>query len=120
MVHATPSAATEATRNRPAGGDAQPNAAPGNSREKRAAQSARHFTNGVNLYGDGNYAGALAEFEAAYALKPGAGALQNVALCLKALFRYAEAADQLVHLLSNMAPTSRKRTALQCEKPSTS
>ncbi|MGC4089701.1 MAG: PEGA domain-containing protein [Polyangiaceae bacterium] len=59
----------------------------------------RHFRVGVKLYRDTNYPGALAEFEAAYRDKPGPGSLQNVALCLKALFRYAEAATTLRLLL---------------------
>lgn len=58
-----------------------------------------HFRNGVRLYGDGNYAGALAEFEAAYSLKATAASLQNAALCLKALYRYAQAAQTLDMLL---------------------
>jgi hypothetical protein len=60
----------------------------------------RHFKAGTKLYRDGNYAGALAEFEEAYRLKPGAGSLQNVALSQKGLFRYAEAAATLELLLS--------------------
>ena len=60
----------------------------------------RHFKTGTKLYRDGNYAGALAEFEEAYRLKPGAGSLQNVALSQKGLFRYAEAAATLELLLS--------------------
>jgi hypothetical protein len=39
------------------------------------------------------------EFEAAYKKKPGPGSLQNIALCQKALLRYAEAADTLKLLL---------------------
>lgn len=67
-----------------------------------ATRSARrHFKNGVKLYKDTNYKGALAEFEAAYGDKPTAGSLQNVALSLKALFRYAEAADTLGQLLDH-------------------
>jgi hypothetical protein len=64
-----------------------------------AALARRHFKNGVRLHEDENHAGALAEFEAAYRLKPSAASLQNVALSLKALFRYAEAADTLRQLL---------------------
>ncbi len=63
-------------------------------------EAVEHFQNGVKLYQDKNYKGALAEFEAAYQLKPGASSLQNIALCLKALFRYAEAADTLEKLLA--------------------
>ena len=66
-------------------------------------QARRHFRNGVKLYQDTNFAGALAEFEAAYQLKPGHSSLQNVALCQKALFRYGEAADTLRLLLERHA-----------------
>jgi len=63
----------------------------------------RHFRNGIKLFNDNNFQGALAEFEAAFELKPGAGSLQNIALSLKALFRYAEAADKLELLLARHA-----------------
>jgi hypothetical protein len=63
------------------------------------AEARRHFQSGVKLYRDANYPGALAEFEAAYSLKPGPSSLQNVALSQKALFRYGEAADTLKLLL---------------------
>jgi len=63
-------------------------------------EARRHFKSGTKLYRDGNYAGALAEFEEAYRLKPGAGSLQNVALSQKGLFRYAEAAATLEQLLA--------------------
>ena len=74
-----------------------PAAGTGTSADTERAR--RHFKTGVKLYQDGNYNGALAEFEAAYALKPGPGSLQNIALCQKALFRYGEAADSLGRLL---------------------
>jgi hypothetical protein len=59
----------------------------------------RHFENGIKLYQDRHFAGALAEFEAAYAQKPGPSSLKNIALSQKALFRYAEAADTLKKVL---------------------
>jgi len=62
-----------------------------------------HFREGVRLYQDGRYSGALAEFEAAFALKPGPGSLQNIALCQKALLRYAAAVDSLARLLDAYA-----------------
>ena len=68
--------------------------------DERTELARRHFKNGVKLFQDKNYQGALAEFEAAYELKPGASSLQNIALCLKALFRYAEAARKLDLLLA--------------------
>jgi copper chaperone CopZ len=74
---------------------------PGPSETPEAtAEARRHFKLGIKLYQDTNYAGALAEFNAAYAVKPGPGSLQNVALSQKALFRYREAADTLQQLLS--------------------
>jgi hypothetical protein len=63
----------------------------------------RHFKAGTKLYRDGNYGGALAEFEEAYRLKPGSGSLQNVALSQKGLFRYSEAAATLEQLLARHA-----------------
>ena len=81
-----------------------------------ATQSARrHFRVGVKLYRDANYPGALAEFEAAYRDKPGPGSLQNVALSLKALFRYAEAAATLRLLLERHAAelSDSERAAMQ-------
>ncbi len=65
-----------------------------------AATGARdHFRRGMRLYQDGNYSGALAEFQASYRLKPAGSTLQNIALCQKQLFRYAEAAESLSVLL---------------------
>jgi hypothetical protein len=85
-------------------GEAQPSASSTPPAEPSAADATasarRHFHLGVKLYRDANYKGALAEFEAAYRDKPGPGSLQNVALSLKALFRYAEAAGALRLLLS--------------------
>ncbi len=63
----------------------------------------RHFKAGTKLYRDGNYGGALAEFEEAYRRKPGAGSLQNVALSQKGLFRYSEAATTLEQLRTRHA-----------------
>lgn len=54
-------------------------------------EGVRHFRTGVRLFKDGNFSGALAEFEEAHRLRPTASALQNIALCQKALFRYSEA-----------------------------
>lgn len=80
------------------GADAKPEAA-----DPQTLEARRHFKTGTKLYRDGNYAGALAEFEEAYRLKPGAGSLQNVALSQKGLFRYSEAASSLELLLARHA-----------------
>jgi hypothetical protein len=81
--------------------------------DAKTTEARRHFKNGVKLYQDQNYAGALAEFEAAYEDKPGPGSLQNVALCQKALVRYAEAADTLTLLLERHGSdlTEEEKTA---------
>jgi len=82
----------------------------------RAAR--HHFANGVRLYQDANYSAALIEFEAANELKPGAASLQNIALCQKALFRYAAAAATLDLLLSNHGGTlpPAERDAVEAAK----
>jgi copper chaperone CopZ len=91
---AAPALAQEAAEAKPAPVDAP--AAP----DQPTLDARRHFKAGTKLYRDGNYGGALAEFEEAYRLKPGAGSLQNVALSQKGLFRYAEAAATLEQLLT--------------------
>jgi hypothetical protein len=58
----------------------------------------RHFRAGVGLFQGGNFSGALAEFQASQQLRPTASALQNIALCQKALFRYVEATATLEKL----------------------
>ncbi len=72
----------------------------------------RHFRAGVALYQGGNYNGALAEFQASQQLRPTASALQNVALCQKALFRYVEAIEtleKLLQLYGDKLPTGEKK-----------
>lgn len=78
---------------------AEPEPANSAASVEATAEARRHFKLGIKLYQDTNYPGALAEFEAAYAAKPGPGSLQNIALCQKALFRYREAAATLEQLL---------------------
>jgi hypothetical protein len=79
----------------------QPNDAPPvDLPDSATLEARRHFKSGTKLYRDGNYGGALAEFEEAYRLKPGAGSLQNVALSQKGLFRYSESAATLEQLLA--------------------
>jgi len=63
----------------------------------------RHFTNGVHLFEDRNFAGALVEFEASFQLNATAAALQNIAVCQKGLFRYAEAISTLERMLRDFA-----------------
>jgi hypothetical protein len=98
-------------------GDAAP--AEPNEQDAKTLEARRHFKAGVKLYQDGTYAAALAEFESAYENKPSPGSLQNVALCQKALLRYAEATDTLRRLLERHGAElseeekTAARTALQ-------
>jgi hypothetical protein len=59
-----------------------------------------HFQNGVKLFNSRNWQGALAEFDAAYRLRPGPSSLKNIALCQKELFRYTDAVDTLKKVLA--------------------
>jgi hypothetical protein len=56
------------------------------------AAARQYFKRGVELYDKKQYQPALESFRAAYAEKPSPGIKQNVALCLKGLGRYVEAA----------------------------
>ena len=65
----------------------------------------QHMDNGVKLFADHNYPAAIAEFQAAYQLKPKASPLINVALCYKAQFKYPKAIETLEEALSKHADT---------------
>jgi tetratricopeptide (TPR) repeat protein len=72
----------------------------------------QHMENGVKLFQDKNYAAALLEFEAAYAQKPKASPLLNVALAHKAMFAYPKAIAALEKALNahgdSMDPADKK------------
>src|SRR5439155_8508349 len=53
------------------------------------------FDQAVALFNDGDFGGALAEFEASNKIRPSAGVLYNVGLTQKALYRYDEALASL-------------------------
>ncbi len=82
-----------------AAGDPSPSAAPPSDSYKQ------HMTNGVKLFNDGNFAAAIAEFEAAYAERPRASPLVNLALCHKSLFHYPKAIAALELALGTHAST---------------
>ncbi len=65
------------------------------------AEAARtHFSTGVRLYDAHDYAAALAEFQAAYAVKRSPQIKRNIALCLRGLGRHPEAIDALEEMLA--------------------
>lgn len=73
--------------------------APAAQEDPKTSEARTHFQNGVKLFNSKNWQGALAEFDAAYKLKPGPSSLKNIALCQKELFRYTDAVDTLKKLL---------------------
>ncbi len=74
------------------------------ARAQSPDEAKRHFTNGVHLFEDRNFAGALVEFEASFKQNPTAAALQNIAVCQKGLFRYADAIATLERMLHDFGP----------------
>jgi len=77
-------------------------------------EAKRHFTNGVHLFEDRNFAGALVEFEASFQQNPTAAALQNIAVCQKGLFRYADAISTLERMLREFAARTPARCCVHC------
>ena len=63
--------------------------------DPQLVEAKRHFDQAVALFNDGDFGGALAEFEASYKIRPSAGVLYNVGLTQKALYRYDEALASL-------------------------
>ncbi len=60
-----------------------------------ALEGRRHFQQGVALFNDGNFDGALAEFTASYDAQQIPEVFYNIALSQKALFRYSDAIASL-------------------------
>jgi hypothetical protein len=75
----------------------------------------QHMSNGVKLFNDGNFGAAIAEFEAAYAERPRASPLLNLALCQKSLFQYPKAIAALERALEHHGDTmeAEDRTAAE-------
>jgi PEGA domain len=71
--------------------------------ELKLEEARRHFEQAVALYEEGNFTGALAEFQAAYATAPAATILFNIGLTEKALYRYPEAIKTLERYLGDAA-----------------
>jgi tetratricopeptide (TPR) repeat protein len=69
----------------------------------------RHFDRGVVLYGETDYAGALAEFRKAYALAPNPAVLFNVGQAEYQLRDYAGALVTFRRFLADASPSSPQR-----------
>ncbi len=74
-----------------------------------------HFQQAIALYNDGNFSAALAEFQAAYEVKPAPGILYNIGLTYKALFLYNDAIRTLEQYLAeeHTIPAERRAEATQ-------
>jgi hypothetical protein len=77
------------------------------SRDNKREEARRHFQQAVALYDEGNFAAALAEFQAAYDLAPAATVLYNLGLTEKALYRYSDAARTLERYLLEAGKTDK-------------
>jgi hypothetical protein len=75
--------------------EAAPTAADAAAQESRRAEGKRHFEQGLALYQDNNFDGALAELKAARELGGGPAVLYNMGITYQALFRYGDAVDTL-------------------------
>lgn len=81
-----------AERPRPAPG-------PAPSSDFKREEARHHFEQAVALYEEGNYPGALAEFQAAHDVVPASATLYNIGLTYKALYRYPDAIETLERFL---------------------
>ncbi len=92
---------------------AAPTAAPVSA--AKLGEARLHFQQGVALYKDQNFDGALAEFQGAYAISGEPVVLYDLGLTQKALFRYGEAIETLEKYLSDSAahgqPITKARRA---------
>lgn len=80
------------------------------------AAAREHFERGIELYDRKNYADALVAFQDAYEEKPSPGIKQNIALSLKGLGRYAEAASALDEALDEGKETLKPATRAAIER----
>jgi hypothetical protein len=72
-------------------------------------EAKRHFKQGIVLYNNGDYNGALAEFEASYRGQPAPAILYNIALTEMSIFRYVESIEHFTEYLSEEKTTTPER-----------
>lgn len=68
--------------------------------KKEKEEAGAHFTKGIDFYKEGNYAAALAEFNAAYKAVPSYEVLFNIGLSQRRLFKYGESVKTLNQYLT--------------------
>jgi hypothetical protein len=96
----------------------RPAPAPAPSSDFKREEARHHYEQAVALYEEGNYQGALAEFQAAQDVAPASATLYNIGLTYKALYRYPDAIEALQRYLVDGArdgkvPADRRRMVQQ-------
>jgi hypothetical protein len=91
---------------------APPAAAAGAASEAGRAEAAKRFDRGLQLFNDGDSAGALAEFRRAYELLPNVVVLYNTGLVYAKMGRAVEATEALQRVLDNPGGLSAERLGI--------
>jgi tetratricopeptide (TPR) repeat protein len=76
-------------------------------------EAGKHFDRGVVLYGEGDYAGALAEFKRAHALAPNPAVLYDIGQAEYQLKDYAAALVTFRRFLADAPPSSPQRDEVE-------
>jgi PEGA domain-containing protein len=86
-------------------------APPRTEAELTKAQAAQRFDRGLQLFNEGDTAGALAEFKQTYALMPNPIVLYNIGLVYAAMSRPVDAVDALTPVVdsASLSPEQRQR-----------
>ncbi|HKO48466.1 MAG TPA: PEGA domain-containing protein [Polyangiaceae bacterium] len=102
---APPKAAAKAPPKEPASGP------PKTEAELNKSQAAQRFDRGLQLFNEGDNAGALAEFKQTYALMPNPIVLFNIGLVYAAMSRPVDAVDALTPVVDSatLSPEQRER-----------
>ena len=102
---AKPAPKTEATP------PAAPAPSPASEGDPNKAQAAQRFDRGLQLFNEGDNAGALAEFKQTYALMPNPIVLFNIGLVYAAMGRPVDAVDALTAVVDSatLSPEQRER-----------
>jgi tetratricopeptide (TPR) repeat protein len=84
---------------------------PKSEAELNKAQAAQRFDRGLQLFNEGDNAGALAEFKQTYALMPNPIVLYNIGLVYAAMSRPVDAVDALTPVVDSatLSPEQRER-----------
>ncbi len=86
---------------------------PAQPTSQTADRARARFMEGMRLAQTGNCAGAIAEFQASYALLPRPNTLYNIAQCQERTFRYDLAIAAYQRYLREAAPDAEDRAAVQ-------